>query len=109
MMEINTPTTKAVFTYQEADKMWSDWLEKQPEWIAYWDEHKEIQERRQQDSMYKRGLIKPGVLLDTEKGLLLIGHINDSGGSCDDCRGIEKTDLVKRYRVVWDETKETKT
>lgn len=31
----------------------------------------------------------------------LIGNINESGGICDDCRGIEDTDIILRYKVIW--------
>jgi hypothetical protein len=108
MIAMNKPAIKAVFAYRDARDEYESWLRKQPEWIEYQTKYTEVMKQREQDSMYKRGLIKPGVLLDTEKGLLLIGHINNVGGCCDDCRGIEKTDLVKCYRIVWDEAKETK-
>lgn len=43
-----------------------------------------------------------GVLLDVASGEeVLVGHINELGGVCDDCRsGIRPAD-VKRHRFVW--------
>jgi len=53
------------------------------------------------DSFAKRGLIVPGTLIEMEDGhTLLIGHINELGGTCDDCNfGGDR--IVKRYKVVW--------
>ena len=54
------------------------------------------------DSLQHRGLSKAGVLIEMINGKrLLIGHINDMGGTCDDCTEIKERDIVARYCVVW--------
>ncbi|WP_280420037.1 hypothetical protein [Nocardia carnea] len=46
--------------------------------------------------------IPPGVLLETNDGrTILVGHINQLGGLCNDCReDITAADVV-RHRFVW--------
>jgi hypothetical protein len=39
----------------------------------------------------------------TETMFLLIGEINEMGGTCDDCSGIGDKDIVVRYRVLVDQ------
>lgn len=56
-----------------------------------------------EDSLIARGLNRPGVLIDTEDGVYLIGHINDQRGVCDDCTAFERGIIVKRYKIVWSE------
>jgi hypothetical protein len=65
------------------------------------------------DTVSKYKILRPGVLLefDLDKkgakeyfgndGLVLVGHMNDKCGVCDDCR-IPKEFIVKRYKVVWE-------
>lgn len=69
------------------------------EWIEinlpYWDVDK--------DSFKERGLAQPGTLIDTEKGVFLIGHINPNRGICDDCTEFDNETIVKRYKIVWKE------
>ena len=48
-------------------------------------------------------LNKAGTLIDTEKGIFLIGHINQVGGICDDCSDFDDDTIVKRYKIVWEE------
>ena len=31
----------------------------------------------------------------------LIGHMNELGGVCDDCKDLKDDQLVESYRVVW--------
>jgi hypothetical protein len=46
-------------------------------------------------------LAKSGVLIELESGKqLLIGDINESGGTCDDCLGIGDDEVIKRYAVI---------
>lgn len=60
------------------------------------------------DSVSKRGLLKAGTLLrmETAGEFVLVGHINQSGGVCDDCAGFSPADCVEAYRVVWAEEDE---
>lgn len=54
------------------------------------------------DSMRKRGLVQPGMLLEMEDGEeVLVGHINPEGGVCGDCALLRGPEVVKRYCVVW--------
>lgn len=46
-------------------------------------------------------IAKPGMLIELESGKqMLIGHINEEGGVCNDCMGINKSDVIKRYAVI---------
>ncbi|BCK58372.1 hypothetical protein [Nocardia wallacei] len=54
------------------------------------------------------GEFPAGVLLDVTRseglpldGLVLVGHINELGGVCDDCRSCIRSEHVKRHRFVW--------
>lgn len=59
------------------------------------------------DSAHKRGLLLAGTLLRVEGGeYVLVGHINRSGGVCDDCRAFSTETLVEAYRIVWCEEDE---
>lgn len=47
-------------------------------------------------------LAKSGTLIELESGkVLLIGDINEEGGVCNDCLGINKSDIIKRYAVIY--------
>jgi len=46
---------------------------------------------------------KPGVLVETEKGIFLIGHMNPHSGLCDCCSMFKGETIIKRYKVVWSE------
>jgi hypothetical protein len=50
--------------------------------------------------------VKPGMLLDTSIGILLVGDINDAGGVCDDCKGIRNDDIVKRVAIIYEKDTE---
>lgn len=79
---------------------------KEPEWIpinlpfkAGYDHVND--QAVEKDSFTKRGLNKPGTLIEMEDGTrYLIGDINPLGGECDDCP-IDKRTIIKRYKVVW--------
>lgn len=52
-----------------------------------------------------KGLNKPGTLIETAKGIFLIGHINPKRGICDDCvefGEFGESVIVVRYRVIWE-------
>lgn len=61
-------------------------------------------------SARERGVVRPDVLLDIEDRpdvqlgiegrLVLVGHINELNGLCDDC-SMDPSCVVKRYRIVW--------
>lgn len=42
-----------------------------------------------------------GVLVETDYGQFLLGHINTSGGVCDCCREFKSDTIIRRFRVVW--------
>lgn len=87
-----------------------EWWEKQPEAIAYkatCDRLKlEVDERAAKKSFRGAGLCKAGVLMEVEEEgktrHVLIGHINELGGLCDDCHMNDDV-LVKRYKILWEE------
>lgn len=56
-----------------------------------------------EDTFEKRELNKPGTLIDTDKGIFLIGHINPLRGVCDDCTKFDPETIVRRYKVIWNE------
>jgi hypothetical protein len=68
----------------------------------------EANKNRQENatSFTGRGLVKSGVLMEVKAGdkisQILIGDINEAGGSCDDCRGISDRDIVVRYKRIWE-------
>lgn len=49
----------------------------------------------------KRGLIRVGIVLDFGDEKLLVGHINQLGGLCDDCP-VGAGRMVKAYAEVVD-------
>lgn len=54
------------------------------------------------DSFSGRGLNMPGVLVRMQDGAeYLIGHLNEVGGVCDDCRQFPPDAVVSAYCVVW--------
>lgn len=55
------------------------------------------------DSFKGEGLNNPGALIETSKGIYLIGHINEICGVCDDCTQFEPDTIVIRYKIVWKE------
>jgi hypothetical protein len=87
------------------------WVEEQPEWIAacdasdkYWKAHKEEEAKH---SFCGKKLNQAGTVIEFEddEGLIqmMIGSINELGGSCDDCRGISDDTVILRYKVLWNE------
>lgn len=51
----------------------------------------------------KEKVIRPGVLLELDDGShCLVGDINTIGGGCDDCPEVRRSDLIRRYRTVWE-------
>jgi hypothetical protein len=86
------------------------WVEEQPEFIAAcnthdmsWKKHHEMEDKL---SFCGRHLNRAGTLIEYEKDgkltYMIIGHINELGGSCDDCRGINNDTVILRYKVLWD-------
>lgn len=70
----------------------------------------------QLDSLAKRGLDVPGVLIKIKTGphknrngiccedgseIYLIGHINELRGVCDDCTDLDSDTIVLAYKIVW--------
>lgn len=53
------------------------------------------------DSFEKRGLNKPGTLIEIASGeQFLIGHINTQRGTCDDCSEFPWPTVVARYKQI---------
>ena len=47
-------------------------------------------------------LDNPGTLIETSKGMFLIGDINIHGGLCDYDAAFTREEIVKRYKIIWD-------
>lgn len=78
-----------------------DWLEVQPEFLAWKKTSDDFNQEQRKKSF--RHMAKPGLLIELQCGKqLLIGHLNTSGGVCDDCSGIEDEDIIVRYSVIWE-------
>lgn len=68
---------------------------------------KDLRDEDEIDSLAKRKLIQPGVLIKTNekydgRNVFLIGHINTLGGVCDDCVMFDRATIIKEYCVVWE-------
>lgn len=67
---------------------------------SYRQQIKEARSKFNRKSFYP-DLAKPGTLIELESGKqLLIGHINNLGGVCDACIGVNGSDIIKRYAVI---------
>ena len=42
-----------------------------------------------------------GMLVETDEGQFLIGHINSNRGVCDCCTEFQSNAMIRRYRRVW--------
>ena len=84
----------------------ANWQDTLPEWIE-WDTksrtiHAAKEQEAKQESFNGRGLCKPGVQIEVDGKLYLIGDINQLRGVCDDCTAFEGDAIVTRYRVLID-------
>lgn len=53
------------------------------------------------DEFEKADLNRPGVQVEVQdQDTYLLGHVNVSGGLCDDCPGINYKDIIARYRQL---------
>lgn len=70
----------------------------------YYDKLDSILDKKNEepaDPVSFSSIAKPGMLIELESGKqMLIGHINEVGGICEDCMGINKSDVIKRYAVI---------
>jgi hypothetical protein len=104
---------KIVLEYHRLDREINEWLWKQPEYIAVFDENNRIEaankEQQAELSFRGKGLNKAGTVIEYEENgktqRMMIGDINEIGGVCDDCRGISDDAIILRYIVVWDNEK----
>ncbi len=48
------------------------------------------------------GLNNPGTLIETSKGMFLIGDINTLRGVCDWDEAFPPREIIKRYKIIWD-------
>jgi hypothetical protein len=104
------PRVKALGQWSIKCDQYQDWLEKQPEHIAYMKEYDEqaalFEQNKNKNSFCQLGLNQPGTLVEIEiygnTKQYLIGDINPLVGVCDDCVAFEKREaIVKRYKIVW--------
>ena len=100
----DNPKFAIIQEHQKFVKRYHVWLEAQPEWQAYKEalqQRNREQEDLKQESFTARKLNKPGTLVETADGqVVLIGHMNALGGVCDDCRDITDATVIKRYAVL---------
>lgn len=97
---------------EQAEKLglwWTigEWMDRDPEvkarLIAYNQAYTAARQAAMMDTAHARGLLRAGVQIEMEDGKrYLIGHINEQTGACDDCVLFERTDVVRRYRVLCD-------
>jgi len=85
------------------------WVEEQPAWIAAVKAHDEAwKAHKEEEAKYSfcgKNLNRAGTLIEFEEDgklqQMMIGTINELGGSCDDCRGINDNTVILRYKVLW--------
>lgn len=101
---------KQVMKWKRIKQELIDWEDEQPEMLAAIREDNrlsaEYQEQEAKMSFSRSGLAKAGTVIEIEDSggkisQMMIGNINEQGGVCDDCRGIEDNAMVKRYLIVW--------
>jgi hypothetical protein len=108
------PGVMAVLEYRARRNAICSWYDIQPS-VVIWRE--ELQARYDAAGRLHKTMCfsvmdeaVAGTLMEVEREgkihQMLIGHINALGGVCDDCRGIEDDDLIKRYRIVWRDNNE---
>ena len=102
---------QTVLAYRGIIKSINDWVESQPEVIAWmeesdkiWKAHKEAENKL---SFCGQKLNQAGTVIEFEDDgeliQMMIGTINELGGSCDDCRGINDDTVILRYKILWNE------
>lgn len=109
LAELDVPEVQAILKYREKNQILNEWYHNQPEVVAAMKKNDEAfaEAKLKQKSLCfsVQDVAKAGTLMEIESEgqikYLLIGHINEVGGSCDDCRGISDSDIVKRYKIIW--------
>jgi hypothetical protein len=100
---------QTVLAFRGIRKSINEWAEAQPEWLAWVQEHDKAHETHKKAegvlSFCGQDLNRAGTVIEFEdEGKLcqmMIGTINELGGSCDDCRGISNETIILRYKVLW--------
>lgn len=59
------------------------------------------------DRLRELGRVRVGTVVEVKRvsgttAQLLIGDVNPLGGVCDDCVDLERSDVIIRYRQVWE-------
>ncbi len=109
LLALNDKDINKVLEFQDIKYRYDDWYDNQPEVIEYNQKYeKRIDEKQKEEeklSFCGMGLNKAGTLIEVELDgktqVLLIGHINNLRGVCDDCTMFEPNTIVKRYKIVW--------
>jgi hypothetical protein len=93
-----------VITFRKYRKHYGEWFENQPLIVEWKNELNKRIEENDKLSFCGNGFNKPGTLIEVdiegELKIFLIGHINTSGGICDDCTEFSGDRIVKRYAVA---------
>lgn len=102
-------SVKTVLAYRAKMREINDWIESQPEVIAFCQSsdaiHKDHKEQEGKLSFCGHSLNRAGTVIEFEEEgkicQMMIGTINELGGSCDDCRGISDETIILRYKILW--------
>ena len=100
---------QTVLAYRGIRKSIDAWVEAQPEWIAWQAEYeaafKVHKDNEGKLSFCGQNLNQAGTVIEFEEDgkliQMMIGTINELGGSCDDCRGINDDSVILKYKVLW--------
>jgi len=116
LLALNNKSVNATLEFFAKVRPINQWLEEHPTTRLINDKNAAIsaafkaEQKKNAKSFTGRGLAKSGVLMevkiagdDNRLTKMLIGDINESGGVCDDCRGISQDDIVIRYCVLWED------
>jgi hypothetical protein len=98
--------------YRLFNLQYREWLEQQEEYKLSFKLKEEVTERirkmelQSNPSFCRLGLNNAGTLIEYinvegEIIQILIGHINELSGVCDDCRQFDNDTIIKRYKIVW--------
>jgi len=109
LAESTSEAVQTVLAYRAKMREINEWIDSQPEILAVEKaneiirkKHKEVESEL---SFCGKGFNRAGTLIEFEEDgklqQMMIGTINEVGGSCNDCRGISDDTIILRYKVLW--------
>jgi hypothetical protein len=113
LASLNDNIVNKVLEYKKFIKKYNAWEAEQTEVIEFNKLITELEEAHREKmrplSFCGLGLNKPGVLIEVSNGVestqYLIGDINIHRGVCDDCVAFGDEDIVTKYKIVWEDTR----